>query len=261
MPFLNNLEQGSEAWLQARRGLITGSRFKDARDRASGLTQQQSDYVTAIRAGKSPDEARTLAGYKAAPKSEAVDVAIKNGIQKVWGAKAIAYARDIARERMGGTSPSKFQNAAMRTGTEQEPKARAMYEARTGYMVDEVGLYVTEDRLFGCSPDGLINDDGTLEVKTMYSSDTLFQAVVDGDLSEYMDQCIGYHWLLARRWVDLALWIHDMERLIVIRIERDEQAVEALEADLVDFSKLVDQQEQKLRAVLAANDQLAKAAA
>ncbi|MBH2008339.1 MAG: YqaJ viral recombinase family protein [Xanthomonadaceae bacterium] len=260
MPFLN-LEQGSPEWLQARRGLITGSRFKDARDRSSGLDQKQTDYVTAVRSGKTPDEARALAGYRAPPRAEAVDLAIKNGIQLVWGAKAIAYARDIARERLGGTSPSKFQNTAMKTGTEQEPKARAMYEARTGYMVDEVSLYVTEDRRFGCSPDGMIEDDGTLEVKTMYSSDTLFQAVVDGDLSEYMDQCIGYHWLLARRWVDLALWIHDMERLIVIRIERDEGAVEALEADLVAFAALVDEQEKKLRAALAANDQQAKQAA
>lgn len=204
MPFLQ-LEQGSEAWLDARRGLITGSRFRDAREK--------------LKSGQ--------------PAKSCLD-----------------YARDVARERIGGKAPAKFQNAAMRTGTEQEPVARAMYEARTGYMVDEAGFYVTEDRLFGLSPDGLINDDGVLEVKTMVSSDTLFTAIADGDLSAYMDQCLGYLWLLGRQWVDLVLWVPDLNHLAVHRITRDEAAIEKLEDDLVEFAKLVSRYEAALRAAL-----------
>ena len=252
MPWLN-LEQGSPEWLEARRGAITGSRFKDARDRSSGLTQQQTAYVALVRSGKEPAEAATIAGYKKPPTSEAVAEAVKNGIVMQWGAKAMGYAHDIARERCGGAAPAKFQNSAMRTGTEQEPRARAMYEAHTGHMVDEVGFFVAEDGRFGLSPDGLINDDGVLEIKTMVSSDTLFQAVVDGDVSEYIDQCHGYLWLLGRQWVDLVLWVHDLEHLVIHRITRDEDAIEALEADLIAFLALADQQEQKLRAAIAAN--------
>ena len=48
----------------------------------------------------------------------------------------------------------------MRTGVEQEPVARAMYEAHTGHMVDETSFYVSDDGVFGLSPDGLIDDDG-----------------------------------------------------------------------------------------------------
>jgi len=116
--------------------------------------------------------------------------------------------------------------------------------------VQEMGFYVTEDRRFGSSPDGLIDDDGVLEIKTMVSSDTLFTAVVAGDHSEYIDQITGYLWLLGRKWVDLALWIPDMERLIVRRIERNENAIEALETDLLQFSALVDDYTNKLRAAL-----------
>lgn len=215
MPWLQ-LDQGSEEWLTARRGKITGSRFKDARDKLKG---------------GQPSKA------------------------------CLGYAMDIARERIGGSAPSKFQNAAMRTGTEQEPFARAMYEARTGHMVDEAGFYLSDDAVFGLSPDGLIDDDGVLEIKTMVSSDTLFTAVADGDLSAYMDQCLGYLWLLGRQWVDLVLWCPDLNHMAIHRITRDEDAIEALEADLMAFARLVTQYENTLRTAIAATQAQALQAA
>ncbi len=214
MPWLE-LAQGSEEWLAARKGCITGSRFKDCRDK------------------------------------------LKNG----QPSKAcIAYALDTARERIGGNAPAKFQNAAMRQGTEQEPIARAKYEARTGYLVEEVGFFTTEDGLFGLSPDGLIDDDGVLEIKTMISSDTLFTAVADGDISEYIDQCNGYLWLLGRQWVDLVLWVPDLNHMTIRRITRDESAIEALEADLMAFAQMVKTYETKLRTALAQQEEVAEAA-
>ncbi|ABX34555.1 Exonuclease, phage-type [Delftia acidovorans SPH-1] len=164
---------------------------------------------------------------------------------------ALDYARDVARERVGGHAPSKFQNAAMRAGNEQEPVARAMYEGRTGHLVEEVGFFETEDGLFGLSPDGLIDDDGVLEIKTMVSSDTLFTAMADGDLSAYMDQCLGYLWLLGRQWVDLVLWCPDLQHLVIHRITRDEDAIQKLQDDLMAFAALAGQYEDQLRAALA----------
>lgn len=201
MPWLQ-LDQGSEEWLAARRGKITGSRFKDARDK--------------LRDGKTPSKA------------------------------CLSYAMDVARERVGGSAPAKFQNAAMRTGTEQEPFARAMYEARTGYMVDEAGFYLSDDAVFGLSPDGLIDADGVLEVKTMVASDTLFTAIADDDVSAYMDQCMGYLWLLGRQWVDLVLWVPDLGHMVIKRIHRDEGAIEELEADMLAFAALVGKYEDAL---------------
>lgn len=212
----HDYEQGSEQWLSVRKGCITGSRFKDCRDKLKG---------------GQPSKA------------------------------CLAYAMDTARERVGGNAPAKFQNAAMRTGTEQEPLARLAYERRTGYLVEEVGFFTTEDGLYGLSPDGLIDDDGVLEIKTMVSSDTLFTAVADGDVSEYMDQCLGYLWLLGRQWVDLVLWVPDLNHMVIKRITRDENAIEALEADLIAFARLVKSYEDTLRAALASNDEQAKQAA
>ncbi|MFY2995908.1 lambda exonuclease family protein [Achromobacter xylosoxidans] len=199
-------EQGSPAWLEARRGVITGSRFKDCRDK--------------LKSG--------------APSKKCLD-----------------YAMDVARERLGGSAADKFATAAMRMGTEQEPYARAAYEAKTKFFVDEAGFITTEDRLFGVSVDGLVGDDGIIEIKTMVSSSTLFTAVVDGDISEYVDQCNGAMWLLRRQWVDLVLWAPDLEpigrHLTIRRIERDDDAIESLETDLIDFERMVSKYETLLK--------------
>ena len=198
-------EQGSPEWLAARRGVVTGSRFKDCRAK------------------------------------------LKNGQPSN---ACLAYAYDVARERCGGMAPAKFQNAAMRIGVEQEAHAVRLYEVRTGYLTEEVGFFTTEDGMFGLSPDRLIDDDGVLEVKTLVSSDTLFTALAAGDVSEYMDQCLGYLWLLARKWVDLVLWVPDLQHMTIKRITRDENAIEALEADLIAFARLVAENEAALRRAL-----------
>lgn len=215
MIFYND-PQGSEAWLENRRGVITASRFKDCRDYKAPTAADKKDGKT-----------------RGAP-----------------SAKLLGYAFDTARERVGGRAPAKFQNAAMRTGSEQETFARLAYESLTGELVEETGFFTTDDRLFGVSVDGLIGDDGVIEIKTMVSSETLFKAVVDGDISDYTDQCNGAMWLLGRKWVDLVLWAPDLEpigrHLTIIRIERNNDAINALEEDLLGFAALVSTHEANL---------------
>lgn len=210
-------QQGSPEWIAARRGVVTGSRFKDCRAK--------------LKNGKPSND-------------------------------CLIYAYDIARERCGGMAPAKFQNAAMRIGTEQEAPAVRLYEVRTGYLTEEVGFFTTEDGLFGLSPDRLIDDDGVLEVKTLVSSATLFTALAEGDVSEYMDQCLGYLWLLGRQWVDLVLWAPDLGHMKIHRIDRrdHENAIEALESDLIAFAALVAKFEAQLRSALAPAPDVAPAA-
>lgn len=225
----NHSPQGSEAWLAVRRGLITGSKFKDARDK--------------LKSGK-PSQ------------------------------KAILYARNVARERFGGKAESVFQNAAMRMGQEQEPFARQAYETTTGLLAQEAGFAYTDCGMFGLSVDGLVGDDGVIEIKTMVGSDNLFDTVVEEDYSAYMDQCLGYLLFLDRQWVDLILWAPDLEDqglgLVIHRINRADhlEAIAALKADLDAFAGVVREYEAKLRtkavlnvASLAHSDQFEPATA
>lgn len=201
-------EQGSEEWLSVRRGLITGSMFKVARER------------------------------------------LKNGKPS----KACEqYAMDLAIERCGGVTAEKFQSFHMRQGAEQEPVARAAYEAATGNSVNVVGFFSDDVGFFGCSPDGLIGEDGVLEIKTAVSSATFFRAAVDEDLSEYMDQCLGYLWMLGREWVDLCIWRPDFPHLHIKRIQRSEvtKDIDSLERDMLEFAQIVAGYEAKLKGVLS----------
>ena len=182
-------------------------------------------------------------------------------------AKATLYARDVARERFGGKCESVYQNHAMKFGTEQEPFARQAYETTTGALVQEAGFAYTDCGMYGLSVDGLIDDDGVLEIKTMVGSDNLFETVVLEDYSDYMDQCLGYLLFLDRQWVDLCLWTPDLEDkglgLVIHRINRADHldAIDALRADLNGFAAIVKTYEARLREKAAANVDMLRQAA
>ncbi len=221
----NDAPQGSHEWLQARKGRCTGSKFKYARDYKQ-LTKAQKE------AGRTHGD----------PSS-----------------KLILYAQDVARERMGGSAAPVFQNAAMIFGSDQEPIARSAYETMTGYLVQEAGFAATDCGMFGLSVDGLVDDDGVIEIKTMVGSDNLFTCVIENDYSEYMDQCLGYLLFLGRQWVDLCCWTPDLEDiglgLHVHRINRCDYLPEiaALKADLDTFAAMVRKFESQLRIKASAN--------
>ena len=212
--------QGSDEWLAARKGRITGSKFSTAREK------------------------------------------LKSG---TLSSKANLYAEDIARERLGGKAESVYVNKAMNFGTEQEPFARAAYETTTGNIVQQVGFAASDCGMYGLSPDGLVGDDGVIEIKTMVSSDTLFTAVVEGDLSKYMDQVNGYLLFLDRKWVDVVLWTPDLGEtglgLVIKRVHRDEKALAELRTDLDSFAAIVRKYESQLRRLAAANIEQLKQAA
>jgi hypothetical protein len=166
-------------------------------------------------------------------------------------AAATRYAMDTARERCGGLILPTSQTLAMRIGSEQEDAARDAYELETGRLVTQCGFFCTEDHEFGVSPDGLVGDDGLIEIKTMVSSETLFRCVVDGISADYIDQINGEMWLLNRAWCDLVLWAPDLENigraLTVRRIQRNEEAIDELARDLVAFSRVVNDYTAALR--------------
>jgi len=242
-----NHPQGSQDWLQARVGACTASRFTDARQRVGGLTEQQATYVAALRAGKSEPEARSKAGYKAKPTSSGIEKALAGQPVDGPGADAIRYAwliafETIAREPLDDT----FVTYAMRRGRELEPQARRAYEVRTGALVEEVSLILTDDERFGYSADGFRDDDGLVEIKCPLSCEKLGNVWTnpEGAHLEYLDQINGGLWITGRKYCDLVVycpWLAPVGKdLFVKRIHRDEAAIEALESDLVGFMRMVD---------------------
>lgn len=176
--------------------------------------------------------------------------------------KQIAYACQVALERVSRKpADTTFENWQMREGHVQEPIARASYERRTGNLVDEVGAFATDDDLFLYSPDGVIDNDGLLEVKTLFSPERIMTIIGNGDVSDFIDQCMFGLWLTGRQWIDLVVWVPSLEHMVIKRINRDEDAIEALEDDLLAFAKLVTQYETTLRTAIQSTTEPALAAA
>ena len=252
--------QGSDAWLAVRRGAVTGSRAADARMRTDGLTTQQRTYIKAVQQGLTDAQALAVAGYKKAPTSELVALALSGAtLPMIWQETALTYAHDLARERVGGEVMATFTGgAATRKGHAEEEPARCDYEQRTGNLVETRGFAFTEDGFFGCSVDGLVHLPRpqpapiVWECKTVVSSNTLWRCVIEGDTSQFRDQCLFNMWLLSAGATHLWLHVWDIPELSqLVVIERDEDEIQALEDDMVAFNELVESCAATLRARMA----------
>ena len=156
-----------------------------------------------------------------------------------WGASRANVKARLIAERITGRPVETFSNAAMQRGTELEPQARAMYEIVSGYDVAEVGI-VPHPRIAHshCSPDGLCDDDGMVELKCCGAA-RHFELLTDSPPeARYITQC---HWQLActgRKWVDLAYFHPDLPQsmqLVIHRIERNDAVLIDLEDQVSAF--------------------------
>ena len=76
------------------------------------------------------------------------------------------YKMRIVAERLTKQGQESYVNSAMEWGVEQEPFARMAYEVALGVFVDKTGFWHHPDiECVGVSPDGLIGDDGLIEIK------------------------------------------------------------------------------------------------
>lgn len=245
--------QGSPAWHAARAGVITASMFGVARERIGGLDERQQKYVDALRSGVAEPAARELAGYKNAPTSEAVKRALRGERVGEFSGAARDYAFRLAIERISGKPLDEgFETWQMRRGHELEPEAREAHEIEAGVVVQRCGFVTTDDRAFGCSADGLIGEHGGSEYKCLVAPDRLRSVLVDGDLTEFADQVQGCMWIMGRRFWHFALYCPPLKSigrdLWWREWARDDNYIEAMEPELLEFKALVDITERKLRA-------------
>lgn len=160
-----------------------------------------------------------------------------------WGASRANYCAELVAERMTGKPAAGHENAAMRWGTDTEPQARAAYEFFRDASVVEVGFIdhpaIT---MSGASPDGLVGDDGLVEIKcpnTATHIDTLLARTVP---AKYIAQMSWQMACTGRRWCDYVSFDPRMPQnlqLFVKRIERDDVLIAQLEADVTEFLREV----------------------
>lgn len=207
-------QQGTEAWFASRVGKITASCFADA-------------ISTCSR---------------------------KSGAREVGDPTAAAerYAADLAIERISGQPHGEPPKAwVLERGHEMEAHARRIYEGRTGAFVTEAGICLTDDEIFGYSTDGLVDDDGLIEIKAPIDSTKVIAMWLTGDTSEYDHQMQGGMWITGRKWCDFIMYVPDLasigKDLYVKRVFRDDAFIDEMVARLGKFEDLVRMYEGVLR--------------
>ena len=159
------------------------------------------------------------------------------------------YRAKLVVERLTGKQIPTFETAAMRQGIEREPLARAAYELRSGAWVDEVGFCRHDTLEAGASPDGLIGENGGLEIKCPELATHLSYLRIPGAPAEYIAQIQGCMWITGRAWWDFASFNPDFPpnlQLTVRRIVRDERYIAALALAVELFMAEVREEESAL---------------
>jgi len=154
------------------------------------------------------------------------------------------YMTQLVLETITQSRAESYTNLAMAWGTEQEPFARAAYEAKTGQMVEEVGFLPHPTiALAGASPDGLVGDSGMVEIKCPSTSTALECWLtqsqggnpVDG---KYFAQMQWQMRCADRSWCDYVVFDPRMPakaQLFVTRVERDEEWLKNAEEEVTKF--------------------------
>lgn len=169
-----------------------------------------------------------------------------------WGASRANLRSRLITERLTGNPVETFVNAAMQRGTDLEPQAREMYSFHHDCDVAEIGIILHPSILkTHCSPDGLIADDGMVEIKCCGA--TRHIEILDGSPPEdrYVKQCLWQLACTGRAYVDLAYFHPDLPekmKLHVTRIERDDAVIADMEDQVREFLTEVDATVERLRA-------------
>jgi len=167
--------------------------------------------------------------------------------------KCLNYAAQVALERVSGERvDSPFETPAMRRGRELEPEARLFYMERFNVGVEERGIALTDDRVFGYSTDGAVDPDGMIEIKCPDSARKMLQIWEFGDTAEYWHQVQGGLWITGARWCDLIVYDPRLRtvnrRMWRRRIERDDDFIDSdLVPKLLEFKGMVDHAEAVFR--------------
>lgn len=142
-----------------------------------------------------------------------------------------------------------FSNRHMRKGSHLEPMALAAYEGATGVVSRKVGFVQHETIMAGCSPDGVIGDEGLVELKCPLSATHLDYLKGKRVPPEYRPQVTHNLWITGANWCDFVSFDENFPKalqLFMVRVRRDELDIEGYEGSALKFLSEVDEEFQNL---------------
>ena len=156
-----------------------------------------------------------------------------------------------AAERITNTASDscKYSNYHIERGNEQEPIARDMYEVISGNDVKVTGFIVSDDTV-GCSPDGLVGDDGLIEIKCK-DTHTHLKAVVKNYIEPtHFTQMQFSMYVTGRKWCDYVLYNENYDNpLHIVRVDKDNEYISKIQEQIErannEIDKIIKQAENK----------------
>jgi len=193
------------------------------------------EYALNLEQG-SPEWLAFKCGKVSASRIADITARLRNGDP---AASRLTYMGQLIAERLTGVPAETYSNAAMEWGRLWEPVARAAYQFERLCTVEQVGI-VLHPEIPGslASPDGLIGDDGLVEIKCPQTGthiETVLSRTIPGRYQQQMQ------WQLActgRSWCDFVSYDPRMPehmRIWIKRLERDAQRISQLELEVASF--------------------------
>lgn len=164
------------------------------------------------------------------------------------------YEAQLVAERLTGAVAESFTSGAMQWGTDTEPQARSAYGFQYGVEVDQIA-FVDHPKIAmsGASPDGLVGDEGLLEIKcpqTATHIDMLLTGKIDG---KYITQMQWQMACTGRKWCDFVSFDPRLPvdlQLFCKRVERDQATIIHLETEVSAFLREVSDKVSALQALM-----------
>lgn len=213
---LPDLVQGSEAWHDQRRGLVTASVVgKLLTVRKLGALDFDCSNCGATATNpclnkRTGEPIKTLHSERTPSAEQKTTV-----IEPASNDESRGLTATLAAERANGFTDPTYVSDDMFRGIEEEPIARDLYSLHHA-PVTEVGFLVRDFDGFriGCSPDGLVGDDGLIEIKSRRSRKQMQTVLMDSVPIENVAQCQAALLVSGRQWLDyvsysagMALWV------------------------------------------------------
>lgn len=238
LEIFKELQQGTDEWLAARCGLVTasvvGQLITKGSPDALAVECPKCDAPATepciSTARKVPTPIKTIHDERSAVASELPPV-----YRVAANDTSRALAMTLAAERITGHVEQVHENSDMLRGTLDEPFARGKYAEHFAH-VDEVGFMVRDDWGFriGYSPDGLVGDDGLIEIKSRNQKKHLATILADEVPPENMAQCQAGLLVSGREWLDYVSFCSGMP-LWTKRVLPDPKWFAAITAAVAEF--------------------------
>jgi predicted phage-related endonuclease len=163
-----------------------------------------------------------------------------------FGVQALGYMNELIGERITGEPSAGWAgNSHTLRGHEMEPVARDLYQEITGSAIEPVGIILNHG--VGFSPDGLVDEDGVLEIKSKLAK-LQVEVILSGEIpKEHIAQVQGGLWVSEREWLDFVSYWPGMP-LFVKRAYRDEAYIRDISRRV---EKFYDELENRISRIIA----------